>query len=323
MNKEREMAARELALRLVSGMDVGLCFLVARPHPISILSANKDPEANLYRESVSVVRLQQQHQDLVGLLQDRGAKVFDMMDFTPGNQNNLPNAMFTRDPFLLTPKGIVLGRFKDATRRIETDTVAKVLEGLKLPVLGQIVAEGVVEGGDFVTAADRVFICVGNRTNMEGALQLMHNDWIGSSIVAIVHYPEDGDMRAMHLDCYFGLAGKRHAVVWKHALEVATVSEWRKGCGGEGYRMLREGVPFATYLASCGLDIIPVDDASQEKYACNLLDLGNGHILTQERRTTQELIARGYRATFVPFDEAHKMYGGIHCAVQPLPTCPP
>jgi N-dimethylarginine dimethylaminohydrolase len=317
------MAERELALSLVAGMDSGLCFLVSRPHLISILSANSDTEAHLYRESVSVERLQQQHQDLVDILQDRGAKVFDMMDFTSGNQDNLPNAMFTRDPFLSTPKGIVLGRFKDTTRRLETEIAAKVLERLKLPVLGQIVAEGVVEGGDFATASDRVFICVGNRTNMEGALQLMHNDWIGSSILSIVHYPEDGDMRAMHLDCYFGLAGKRHAVVWKHALEVATVSEWRKGRGGEGYRMLRADVPFATYLESCGIDVIPVDDASQERYACNFLDLGNGYILTQERRTTQELMARGYRATFVPFDEAHKMYGGIHCAVQPLPTCPP
>lgn len=320
---------RHLALDLVDSL--GPTFLVVSPHPKLIAHANADPDANLYRETVNFKRLEEQHKHLVDELlrhvQQYGGKVVEVISSAQGSGN----AMFVRDPIVCTAKGIVIGRLKEPVRKIETELAGKFLRRLKLPVLGQIEygrgpQQAVLEGGDVVLAGDRAFICVGNRTNMEGVQQLMHNDWLGVPIVAVVHYPPDGNMNAIHLDCFFGLAGKKHAFVWNRALEVATVSEWRKDSGG----LYKEGpspaacaisIPLSQYLTACAIEIIPVNDTSQAKYACNFLELGQGRILTQETRVTQELADRGFQPIYTQFDEAHKMYGGIRCAVQTIAGC--
>jgi arginine deiminase len=238
-------------------------------------------------------------------------------------RNDLGNMIFTRDPILCTARGVVLGRFREPVRRMETELVSGALAQLKVPILGKIRSPGYVEGGDFIPAGERAFIAVGNRTNIPGVEQMLQNDWFGTEYVAIVEYPEDGQMKAIHLDCYLGIVGKKHAVVWKHALEVATVTEVCKLSRRAVYETTVTGIPLAHYLTDyCGYELIVVNDHSQAKYACNLLDIGHGCVLTQEEFVTQELLARGYHTIFIPFHEVHKMYGGIRCATQTVQRVP-
>ena len=305
--------------------DACTTILVARPHYRSILIANENTTENLYREKVGIKRLHEEHEHLIETLTNHGVRVHDIMCSLadPTVRNDLGNMIFTRDPILCTPKGVVLGRFREPVRRMETELVQGALDRLHIPVLGQIESPGFVEGGDFIPAGERVFIAIGNRTNLEGVQQMLDNDWFGTEAVAIVEYPEDGQMKAIHLDCYLGIVGKKHAVVWKHALEVATVTELRKYHGCTTYETSLSQIPLAYYLTDhCGFELIVVNDKSQEKYACNLLDIGHGCVLTQEEFVTQELLARGYYTIFIPFQEVHKMYGGIRCATQTVQRIP-
>lgn len=296
--------------------------LVARPHFRSILVANENTEENLYRERVGIKQLHEHHEYMIEMLMEHGVQVHDIMCYVkdPSLRNDLGNMIFTRDPILCTARGAVLGRFREPVRRMETELVEGALQHLGVPIVGQVVEPGFVEGGDFIPAGERAFIAMGNRTNRAGIQQMLDNDWFGAEYVAIVEYPEDGQMKAIHLDCYFGLVGKRHAIVWKHALEVATITEMKRQFSG-AYEVSQIDIPLADYLSNrnhCGYEVIVVNDESQEKYACNLLDIGNGVVLTQEEHVTQELMARGYQPIFIPFHEVHKMYGGIRCATQTI-----
>jgi arginine deiminase len=299
--------------------------LVARPHYRSILIANENIQDNLYREKVAIKMLHEHHEHLIETLTNHGVRVHDIMCSLTDHsvRNDLGNMIFTRDPILCTARGVVLGRFREPVRRMETELVSGALAQLKVPILGKIRSPGYVEGGDFIPAGERAFIAVGNRTNIPGVEQMLQNDWFGTEYVAIVEYPEDGQMKAIHLDCYLGIVGRKHAVVWKHALEVATVTEMRRLNRWSLYETTVTGIPLAHYLTDyCGYELIVVNDHSQSKYACNLLDIGHGCVLTQEEFVTQELLARGYHTIFIPFHEVHKMYGGIRCATQTVQRIP-
>lgn len=295
--------------------------MVARPHHPSILDGNLNLKQSLYREPVNITRLHEQHEDMIDTLKKNNIKVIDLMstvDPDSEKEINLANVIFTRDPILCTAKGVVLGRFREHVRRGETELTRKVLRAQGVPIIGKIRIPGYVEGGDFIPAGDRAFIAMGNRTNAAGIRQMLERDMFGTNVVAIVKYPEDGEMKAIHLDCYFGLVDKRYAIVWEHALSCVTVSEMKRDSPKAPYIETKTNVPFRDYLNTCGLEVIPVNDASQAKYGCNLLDIGMGRVLTQEEHVTQALIARGCHAIFVPFSEIHKMYGGIRCATQTL-----
>lgn len=305
--------------------DACTTILVARPHYRSILIANENTTENLYRERVGIKRLHEEHEHLIETLAKHGVRVHDVMCSLVDHsvRNDLGNMIFTRDPILCTSRGVVIGRFREPVRRMESELIKGALETLDVPVLGQIESPGFVEGGDFIPAGDRAFIAIGNRTNHHGVQQMLDKDWFGTDAVAIVEYPEDGQMKAIHLDCYLGIVGKKHAVVWKHALEVATVTEMRRWHHDGIYEVYQTNIPLAHYLTDhCGFELIVVNDASQAKYACNLLDIGYGCVLTQEEFVTQELLARGYHTIFIPFQEVHKMYGGIRCATQSIQRIP-
>jgi len=55
--------------------------------------------------------------------------------------------------------------------------------------------------------------------------------------------------------------------------------------------------------------VIPISTKSQEKYGCNILELNDGTVLTQDEESTKKI----KNSMYVPFNEIHKMYGGIHC----------
>lgn len=56
-----------------------------------------------------------------------------------------------------------------------------------MEVLGRVSGDGYLEGGDFIPAGlDLCFIGVGMRSNLEGCMQLMTQDWLGTRRVAIV-----------------------------------------------------------------------------------------------------------------------------------------
>jgi arginine deiminase len=292
---------------------------VATPHVPSILECNQDPARYLYQESVDPTLLLEQHAALVTTLRNEGICVADVAPPSPPSCQ-LGNLVFTRDPILCTRKGIVLGRFRESVRQAETTLWEGVLAEHGLPYLGRVLGtESFVEGGDFLPAGDVAFLGTGNRTNEAGAHELMSRDWLGCPRVAVVKHPADGNMHAIHLDCYLGIVDDSLAVVWDHAAEHVLVDEYERDAYDGSYAPRTLDMPLGEYLERSGWRILCVPTASQRNYGCNLLSLGRDHkVLVQDPFVAAGLREVGYCPIELEFGELHKMYGGIRCATQVL-----
>lgn len=296
--------------------------LVSTPSKESIELCNASYKTSLYKTVVNVDRLLEQHANLVKILRQEGIYVIDLTPMiSESDIHSIPkeymgNLVFTRDPILCTPQGLVFGKFKETIRQYEITILKNTLNLGTLPPMIEG-GNSIVEGGDYIPLGNTTLIANGNRTNLEGIFELMLRDLLITDMVCIVHYPPDSNMHAIHLDCYVGIVGNKHAVIWDEACTRASVSIYHKNKKGV-YIPLSHTTPLGTFLEICGFTLIPVSRACQESYGCNLLDLGNNTVLTQDIYVTNQLKELGYNAIYIPFDEVHKMYGGIRCATQIL-----
>lgn len=297
--------------------------LVASPHMPSIQACGQDGEMYLYNKDQEVILslLQQQHATLVTKLRELGVEVMDVVECLEWSNAPSPllgNLVFTRDPILCTRKGVVLGRFKEGVRRSETDLLRHMLPTcFGIPIQAFVEGEeSVVEGGDFIPAGDTCFIGIGNRTNAAGVQEMMDRDLFGTERVVVVKHPADGDMHAIHLDCYMGLVGRSVAVLWDVAALHVRVDEYVQENGS--YKLVKEDVILREYMESHGWTVMEVPTSVQRRYGCNLLYIGEGKVLTQDSYVSEQLASMGYHPICLPFSELHKMYGGIRCATQVL-----
>ena len=310
-----------------SETDPLLVVLTGRPVPSAIAYGSSHLDTSLYRESVDIVKLMDQYSSLVTILDALGVERIDISDRNQDvkkvemredvqeevqgllTEEMLANLQFVRDPVIATPKGIVLARFKEDVRRKETE-IARIRFGDEL--IGEIEAPGIVEGGDFfpVGEKDVCLIGTGNRSNLEGVLQMMKKNLIGTTFVARVKHPFDGRGDLIHLDCYFGFASKKVVIVREKALNLP-VDVYRSS----NQEIVQSDVPFGTYLTSLGFDIIPTPDSCLSSYGCNTLVVDDHTVLVQDLFVVEKL--KNYpeiRAVYIEYGEFHKMYGGIRCS---------
>ena len=303
--------------------DVCHTVLVASPHIPTIKECNKNATSYLFKECVNTRKLVAQHKQLVRTLDMYGIHVEDISQIANSARSKKPspllgNIVFTRDPMVCTKRGIILGKFKEEVRHEETKMVASALETLDIPIVATIERPAsLLEGGDYIPAGETAFIGIGNRTNMDGVREMMDRNLFGSARVAVVKHPEDGNMHAIHLDCYLGLVGNDVAVVWEWAAQNVLVDEYYHDTEAGFYLLCTTNMPLQEYLEREGWVVVLVPTTSQQNYGCNLLYLGRDRIvLTQDHFVSDRLRALGYKPVELEFGELHKMYGGIRCATQ-------
>lgn len=85
------------------------------------------------------------------------------------------------------------------------------------------------------------------------------------------------------------------------------------------YHLHRGGIEFSQYMKEKGYRIIPVSSEEQLKYGCNVLNLGNGHVVSIERNVARRIACSPYfhgTVQLLDFRDVTCMYGGVHCASQ-------
>jgi len=292
--------------------------IVACPPKDVFDNCNKSIKKCLYESSVNSNIIHKQHSVLVATFLEHNIKVINLFDHIDikslkekYNDKELGNIIFTRDPIICTPKGVIVGRFKEEIRRKETDIIIAVLKRLKIPILYTVNNEdSYIEGGDYIPAGSHSFIAIGIRTNMNGVQELMNKNLFGTDYVAVIKYPVDGNMHTIHLDCYMGIVNKKYAILWDVVTKFLVVDEYKSN------KLVRKDIPIDIYLVSLGYEIILVPSEWQSKYSCNLLDIGNNKILTQDHYITHILKQKGLSPIYITYNEIHKMYGGIRCTTQ-------
>jgi dimethylargininase len=189
-----------------------------------------------------------------------------------------PDAYFVEDAAVVTPEVAVITRPGAPSRRGETVSIASALESF-LPI-ARIEPPGTLEGGDVLRVGDRVFIGFSDRTNDEGARQLVR---------ILDRHGYEGILvpvgAGLHLKSSLNSLGGRHLVV---------------AAGFES------GSAFADY------NLIALDPG--DEYAANTLFI-NGSLLLPSGfpRARRKLEPLGLPIREVETSEMRKMDGGLTC----------
>ena len=108
-----------------------------------------------------------QHQSYIDALTKCG---LDVLVLEPSEA--YPDSTFIEDVALITPNCAILTRPGAPSRRGEVHEIESVIKQ-KFNNIEQIVTPGVIEGGDIMMVGDHYYIGLSERTNLEGAKQII------------------------------------------------------------------------------------------------------------------------------------------------------
>ena len=218
-----------------------------------------------------------QHQAYCEALESCGLELVRLLP-----DEKYPDSTFVEDTALLTPRGAVLTRPGDASRRGEVESIAPVVRDYFSNVYS-IEEPGTVDAGDVCEAGEHFFIGISRRTNGHGAKQLaglLESFGYTTSLIDI-----RGLSNILHLKSGMAyLPGRRLMVI----------------------EALRNVPEFSAY------DLICLN--STEEYAANCLSI-NGRILIASGFPTlkRELESLGHSIISLDMSEFRKMDGGLSC----------
>ncbi|MFZ0386039.1 MAG: arginine deiminase family protein [Solirubrobacteraceae bacterium] len=251
-----------------------------------------DPDGGWYwtgDRAPDLGRLAEQHAGLRATLEREGVEVVLAESIAP----RFPKAIYTRDPLVSVPGGVVIGRLAPLMRRGEEASISRAVVNRGAPILRTIVGTGMVEGGSLVklnatTAAYGTSI----RCNEEGAEQLRETlRWLGVELIVV---PMTGF--AIHLDGRLGMVDVDKALVDAN------------------------GLPYWFLARLQQLEIEPIWVDPEERWAINCLAVAPGRVVITDDcpKAIAALERRGVEVIPIPYDEIQHNGGGIHCSTMEL-----
>jgi N-dimethylarginine dimethylaminohydrolase len=251
-----------------------------------------DPHGGWYWESEEppdLTLVAQQHEALVDALEAEDVEVH----FAAPLEERFTKAIYTRDPLVSVPGGVIVGRLAPLMRRGEERSITQAVGALGIPILRTITGTGLFEGGSFAKLTPRVAAFgTSIRCNDEAASQLA--EILKRLGIELIVVPMSG--YSIHLDGHFAMVDVDKALV-----DPTGLPYW-----------------FLEKLAELGIEAIWCHP--EEGWAINSLAVRPGRILMCEGnpRTAERLVRRGVEAVTLPYDEIQKNGGGIHCSTMEL-----
>jgi N-dimethylarginine dimethylaminohydrolase len=233
--------------------------------------------------------LEEQHAGLRATLEQAGVEVVlaDSID------TRFTKAIYTRDPLISVPGGVIIARLAPLMRRGEEASVMRAVVNRGVPVLQTIIGTGMLEGGSFIKLAPKIAAYgTSIRCNDESAEQLRHAmEHLEMELIVV---PLTGF--AIHLDGCMGMVDVDKALV-----NAAALPYW-----------------FLDRLQKLGIEPIWIDPA--ERWALNCLTLAPGRVVIADDcpKAIAALERRGVEVIPIPYHEVHHNGGGIHCSTMEL-----
>ncbi|MFC2115939.1 dimethylarginine dimethylaminohydrolase family protein [Bacteroidota bacterium] len=216
----------------------------------------------------------EQHKTYIEALVKCGCEVITL----PADPD-FPDSVFVEDPALLIGSAAILANPGAASRRGEVSGMRQVL-GEHFGVLEQICSPGTLDAGDVLEVEDHYYIGLSERTNMEGAGQLIR---------ILEKYNKSGSTipvnKYLHLKSGVAYLGNNTLLL-----------------AGE----LKKCEDFQEFIR------LEVDD--DEEYAANSI-MVNGTVVTPAGfpKTIEMLLSSGFRVLTVDTSEYRKLDGGVSC----------
>lgn len=238
-----------------------------------------------------------EYERFLDALRSTGAELLQL-PATPGTGLD---SIYVRDASIVLAEGAVLCRMGKPQREAEPAAQANAFRAWGIPVVGEIVAPGTLEGGDVAWLDDRtVAVGRGYRTNASGIAQL--RALLGDSVDELVEVPLPhwrGPADVFHLMSIISPVDPDLAVVYAPLLPV----------------------PFREWLIERGITLVEVPDEEFEGMGANVLALGPRRCLVLEGspRTRQRLERAGVDVVVYAGREISvKGGGGPTCLTRPI-----
>ncbi len=230
------------------------------------------------------------------VLKATGAEVIAL----PAGEGLTLDSLYTHDALVVTPRGLVKPRMGKPQRRREATINGAALEKLGLPIAGEIIGDGKLEGGDLVWLDRHTLLAgVGYRTNMEGVrqLQALAGPDVDVRWFDMPHYKGRSDV--FHLMSFLSPLDKDLAAVYLPLMPVRLVE----------------------LLEERGIGFVHVPDQEFDTMGCNVLALGPRHAMMVDGNpeTHHRMLQAGVKVEVIKgVDICRKGEGGPTCMTRPL-----
>lgn len=232
----------------------------------------------------------EQHRGFVQAFEEAGVNVH-YTDADP----LLQYQVYTRDPAMMTPWGMLIGQMYRVQRRGEVVPTQRFCEENGIPVWNWVTA-GPLEGGDFHLIKPRVAAIglSGDRTSPEAAGQVKAwfeaEGWEVRFIPIAEHF--------LHLDLLFSMISDDLALACVEVLEDEHL-DW---------------------LRSLGIEIVPTTYKEAMALSGNCLSLGEGRVISagEAKSVNEKIRAHGIKVLDPDLSMFTQAGGGARCLSQPL-----
>ena len=256
-----------------------------------------DPDQWHYTHSVNLSVAQEQHDNFTTILKKAGVEVL----YHDQESDLHADAIFVHDPALMTNEGALILKMGKALRSGEEALIKKTFENLNIPIIGEISAPGLVEGGDLLWLDAHTLIAgKGFRTNDEGVRQL--RAFLLSQQVQVLDFDLSyfqGKDACLHLQSFISLVDVKTALVYLPLMPVRLLD----------------------LLLEKQFQLIEVPEEEFLSMATNVLAIKPKMVLCLDKNplTKQRLLAAGITVLTYQGDELSlKTEGGPTCLTRPI-----
>ncbi len=221
--------------------------------------------------------------------------------YLPDDPDLTLDSIYCRDASIATDMGMIICRMGKKERSGEPSAEKRIYEENGIPILGEIIEPGQIEGGDVVWLTRNVLaVGRGYRTNDSGIKQLknlLQPYEIQVVTVELPHYKGEDDV--FHLMSIISPVDQLKAVVYSSLMPVS----------------------FREYLLELDYSLIEVPESEFETLGCNVLAIAPGKCLIAKGNpiTKERLLAAGCEV--IEFDGteiSNKGCGGPTCLTRPI-----
>lgn len=229
--------------------------------------------------------------------------------------------MFPRDHYVDLGGPIALGRIRRRDRARETAVVETVLTHLRgRPAEAAVGAGRFLEGGDVAVSDTLVVLNVGFRSSPQ-ALDDLWPCLAKDDRTVVVVRDIARRQEEFHLDHWFAL-GPGIAMVAEDRLDNPDVIATCYRPSESDAPVPGPPVTLRRALEEAGVVPLTLDQAAVANFAANTLFLPGRKTALTSRAAHDDVVApleaHGFDVVSLPFDEHHKQFGSVHCAVNTL-----
>ena len=238
-----------------------------------------------------------QYGNFIDILNDNHVEIL----YIPEDEKTSLDSIYTHDPIFMTPNGAVIGNMGKTQRKPETIMMKNYLNEIGVPILGEIINDATLEGGDVIWINDKtVAVGLTYRTNNEGINQLRKILSTISVELICVDLPRwNGPVDVLHLMSLISPLKEDLFLIYEKLLPVG----------------------FLELLNQLDIKTISIADEDYDSLGCNVLPLSTTKcLITSGNDKTSKIIEeKGIEVIeFQASEICYKGSGGPTCLTRPI-----